>query len=410
MASQPVPNQPVPNLDHLPTEVLERIFFSIADLRSIYHLVTASPTASSVFESSEAGPKILHHVLGQSMSPHVVDLVRLVGLVRISTPGCPPAPSLEAFVERYTRCRDDRGSRFVPAPSLSHTLRDQPPHLVRGVLLTARRICCLTWACLDFYRDSWSSVTPSHVDVAFGWGAGYQKPWRQEVPPGKPYNPQPLGPPCWMEEQRVMRGFWRLQLLIDLKRAASEKRLDWALEEVQLEISPEILFAPWTWQEEEFLTVVDFIDHFHGGSILTVRCHCLTAPPANYASASEWQDPAVPGVIDRRWSREEISKGRPPCWGFYWVNLRHTPFSPIRGCPFWPYRQLGLAIWEGDKLEALELAPRAFTLPRKPSSWGNPVFTWRSLLSQQLIAQLVSDMEEGFQKNGFSFGQRNPDM
>lgn len=402
----------VPNLDHLSTELLERIFFDITDLRSIYHLVTASPTASRVFKSSEAGPKILDHVLALSMSPHVVDLIRLVSLVRIATPGYPPAPTLEAFVEKYTRCRDDRDSKLVPeAPSLADTLRDQPPHLVRGVLLTARRISCLTWACLEYYRASGSSATPSHQGDRPLGGDGFinRKPWRQEFLPGKPYKPQPLGPPCWMEEQRVMRAFWRLQLVIELKRAASEKRLDWALEDGKMEMSPEILFAPWTWQEEEFLTVVDFIDHFHGGSILTQQRHGLPPPPANYASASEWQDPPVPGVIDERWSREQLSKGQPPCWSFYWIKIRAVSTSPIRGCPFWPYRKLGLAIWEEDKLEALGLSP--WTRVTGKRQWGNPVFTWRSLLSQELIDQLVRDMEEDFQKNGFSYaGRGNPDM
>ncbi|KAF6806175.1 hypothetical protein CMUS01_14436 [Colletotrichum musicola] len=408
MASQPVPNL---DLDHLPIEVLEQIFFDIADLRSIYHLVVASPTASRVFESWEVGPKILDHVLALSVSPNVVDLIRLVSLVRIATPGHPPATSLEAFVEKYTRCRDDRDSKLPAAPSLADTLHDQPPRLIRSVLLTVRRISCLTWACLEYYRAKGSSAIPSH-EVGRPLGSdGYinRKPWRQEYFPGKPYKPQPLGMPCWMEEQRVMRGFWRLQLVLELKRATSEERLDWALEDGKMEVSPETLFARWTWQEEEFLTVVDFIDDFQGRSILTKHCHGLPPPPAHYASASNWQYPPAPGIIDNRSSREEKSKIPPPCWSFYWIRLRGMTTSPIRGCPFWPYRKLGLAIWERDKLEALELLP--LTTATRNKGWGDPVFTWRSLLSQELIDQLVRDMEEDFQKNGFVYGGRgNPDM
>ncbi|CCF41918.1 hypothetical protein CH063_02711 [Colletotrichum higginsianum] len=402
------------NLDHLPTEILEQILFSITDLRSIYHLVTASPTASRVFESSEVGPKALDHALAASMSPHVVELVRRVGLVRTVTPENSLASSLRDFAERYTQCQGGKDSSLnLAAPSLARSLRGQPPQLVRGILLTARRICCLAWACLEHYRGQWSSVTPAHLERGFAWGAGGEKPWRQVPPPGKPYKLQPVGPPCWMEEQRVMRGFWRLQLLIDLKLAVSEGRVDWALEDSQREMSPEILFAGWTWQKEEFLTVVDFVDRVQGGPVLTQGSQRLQAPPPGCKSAKKWQDPALPGVVDPRWSREEISKGRPPCWTFYIVRLLRNPFSPIRGVPFWPYRQLGLVIWDEDKLEALELSykPYASRGSKLPTSSSDQVFTWRSLLSQELIAELQRNMEENFQKNGFRFmPSDNPDM
>ncbi|KAF9871948.1 hypothetical protein CkaCkLH20_10580 [Colletotrichum karsti] len=400
------------NLDHLPTEILERIIFSITDLRSIYHLVVASPAASRVFESSEVGPKALDHVLTGSMSPHVVELVRLVGLIRTATPERPPTSSLSDFVEKYTKCQDGSASSIASAaPNLASSLRGQSPQLVRGMLLTARRICCLAWACLEYYRSRWSSVTPAHLEGPFAWGAGREKPWRQN-PPGKTYELQPIGPSCWMEEQRVMRGFWRLQLLFDLNIAASEGRLGWTSENGQGEITSDVLFEGWTWQKEEFLTVVDFVEHVQGGPILSQGSRRLPAPPSDYDSAKEWQDPVSPGVEDPRWSREEESKLQPPCWTFYVVRLLKNPYSPVRGVPFWPYRQLGLAIWEQDKLEALELSytPYASKGGKQSPSSGDQVFTWRSLLSPELIAELQMAMEEDCQKNGFRFNRGNPDM
>ncbi|KXH59342.1 hypothetical protein CSAL01_09147 [Colletotrichum salicis] len=210
------------NLDGLPPEILEQIIFSVTDLRSIYHIVAASPAASRVFESSQVGPKALDNVSSVSMSPDVVQLIRLVSLVRASTSEYLSAPSLQDFVERYTKCqgRSDSSVSSV-APDLATSLRLQSPHLVRGILLTARRICCLTWACLEYYRSQWPSVTPAHLESPFRWGVGYEKPWRQN-PRGTLYEPQPIGPACWMEEQRVMRGFWRVQLLFE---TANEKLL-----------------------------------------------------------------------------------------------------------------------------------------------------------------------------------------
>ncbi|KAF4848015.1 hypothetical protein CGCSCA4_v005293 [Colletotrichum siamense] len=399
-------------MEDLPVEILEQILFSITDLRSLYHLVVASPAASRVFGSAEAGPKALDHVFGESMAPEVITLVSLVSLIRTASLEYPPAPSVQDFVEKYTQCHKDRDPSLISAaPSLAHLLRGQPPHLIRGVLLTARRICCLTWACLEYYRSQWASVTPCHLENGpFAWGAR-DKAWR-ENPQGRPYTPQPLSPPCWMEEQRVMRGFWRLQLLLDLKLATSADRLDWALKNSDEGLSPDVLFAGWTWQKEEFLTVVDFVDHIQGGSILSQRSRSLPAPSQTYASSRSWQDPAYPGVVDPRWPREVLSKDQPPCWMIYIVKLLKHPYSPIRGVPFWPYRQLGLAIWQQDKLEALELSFTSYASRGigRPTSRGDIVFTWRSLLSQDLIAELQASMEADFQQNGFLLNRSNPNM
>ncbi|OHF00120.1 hypothetical protein CORC01_04528 [Colletotrichum orchidophilum] len=400
------------NLDHLPAEILERIIFSITDLRSIYHLVVASPAASRVFASSEVGPKALDYVFSGTMSPHVVELIRLVSLIRTSTQRHPPASSLQDFVRKYTNCQGGSAPSVTSAaPNLASSLRGQHPQLFRGILLTARRICCLAWACLEYYRSRWSSVTPAHLECPFAWGAGREKPWRQN-PSGKPYELQPIGPSCWMEEQRVMRGFWRLQLLFDVKVAASDGRLDCTLEDSQREITPDALFEGWTWQREEFLTVADFVERVQGGPVFSPDLRRLPAPPPGYDSAEKWQDPVLLGVIDPRWSQEELSKHQPPCWTFYVVRLLKNPYSPVRGVPFWPYRQLGLAIWEEEKLEALELSykPYASRGGKRPTSSGDQVFTWRSLLSPELIAKLQMDMEEDCQKNGFSLNRGNPDM
>ncbi len=42
-----------------------------------------------------------------------------------------------------------------------------------------------------------------------------------EQPVKKPFPIHDLGPPTWVEEQRVLRAFWRMQLFHDLERAAA---------------------------------------------------------------------------------------------------------------------------------------------------------------------------------------------
>ncbi|KAI4936808.1 uncharacterized protein J4E92_001533 [Alternaria infectoria] len=50
----------------------------------------------------------------------------------------------------------------------------------------------------------------------------------------KDYIPQETGPPSWVEEQRMMKTFWRLQFLLELQGAGHKGRLDaiWSSQEI----------------------------------------------------------------------------------------------------------------------------------------------------------------------------------
>lgn len=118
-----------------------------------------------------------------------------------------------------------------------------PPHLaeylqryqlLRGLLASQRRIVRLTKSCLEFYLGRFRFLRPSHLveksfeftSHYFGDDNHYISAWQQQ-PEQKPFPVQDTGAPTWVEDLRVLRAFWRLQVFEDLKAAVSESRIHW---------------------------------------------------------------------------------------------------------------------------------------------------------------------------------------
>lgn len=45
----------------------------------------------------------------------------------------------------------------------------------------------------------------------------------------KPVVVQDTGPPSWVEEQRIFRSFWKVQLFNEVKIAVDSSLVDWSL-------------------------------------------------------------------------------------------------------------------------------------------------------------------------------------
>lgn len=77
-----------------------------------------------------------------------------------------------------------------------------------------------------------------------------------------------MGPASHVEEQVVLRAFWKLQLFPDLRWAAREGRLTaWASEDVQRlsDITPEEFFGAMRLRRfEEIMTVAEFLEDVTG--------------------------------------------------------------------------------------------------------------------------------------------------
>lgn len=373
------------SFERLPPEIHERIILSIGDARSIYHLIVASPAASHLFEDSRIGPKVLEHAITDSMEPQVSELVRLVGIIRTTIPETAPASSLQDFLSQCDHRQKDEESSLNPALPLSISLQGQSRQTIRSIILLIRRIYFLTAACLEHYRNRCLSITPAHVEGL----ATYESAKRTWHCTWKQYQPRNIGPFSWVEEQRVMRMFWKLQMLNELKRAVLEGRLYWEMVDSPWEDHADSLFGSPSSRKEEFLTVVDFINHVRRSSADAQDLLFLPNPAWKEKSATKWPDSASPPGTNSRGNRDDLLIMDPESRFFFAMQSNISPRSPIRGIPFWPYRELGMAIWEQDTLVKLGLWRQHDGPEDRPSSVDLDIaFTWRSLLSQEVLAEV----------------------
>jgi len=53
-------------------------------------------------------------------------------------------------------------------------------------------------------------------------------PWQDKLPNEIFHFPvRDIGPPSWVERQRVQRAFWRIQVFFDIRHALDGKRVVW---------------------------------------------------------------------------------------------------------------------------------------------------------------------------------------
>ena len=138
------------------------------------------------------------------------------------------------------------------------------PSIVRSILVTNRKIQRLTFGCLDFYLGRFLELKPSQPAGFYCDGMpwinvegqdDFLGPWKEKVKNAKFYYPvQSIGPPSWLEQQRVYRLFWRRQLSDDLKAVIHDSdRTTWPVfQEIEEEEEEEEMTEEEKREWEEF--------------------------------------------------------------------------------------------------------------------------------------------------------------
>lgn len=208
--TEPTTSESHNGLECLAPELVLMIATQLPDLISLDSLLRASPNSFRIFNHGNA-VKITELVLSAGFThPHIRVIICVMALIRSST--LPISLStLDSFRKQVTlEAMENRTS------SPTHIFQNTTPAVLRSILATTRRITCLTLDCLEHYLARFRSLRPQHlVDREFHWH-GIQ-PWEVK-PPRQSYQTQEVGLPSWVEEQRVFRAFWRIQMICDLKK------------------------------------------------------------------------------------------------------------------------------------------------------------------------------------------------
>lgn len=428
-----------PSLEALPTELILRIMYDVTDLDALYNLIRASPVASRIFD--HYAHEIMEAVLPMcSLKIEIQQLARAVILARSSALPFSNLHDFKLLFEEQPLYTHD-GCRPLPLTLPSDSLKAASLESIRSGLATACRISTLTYTCLEFYLERLhdkSTCNPYHCgDRQYPLRVFVRNTthsWTRSV--GKPVRANYNQPPCWVEEMRVARSLWMIQLAGEVQRLAvrDPNGLGWPLEDIEeaARMEPEGFVINrnhyFDGMEEEAKTVCEYLQQLGGEDDESSQ-----RPPTAY-----YRLPRPPAIKARKWttempqpamrktdsgyvydlgnrlisadppiqSLELLAKDRPrERLGFHrspfrgqdpidadttsvgiacYIDLAfRSAQSPLPDVPFDVFRRLGFALWDDARMRSMRFVAKRDAGQMTAAQF----FVWRSLLPEEEIAE-----------------------
>ncbi|KAF5520196.1 hypothetical protein CGCA056_v008179 [Colletotrichum aenigma] len=363
-------------LENLPTEVLLQILAHIDDVHCLWNVITSSPASYRVF--NQYSTEIFWQSISESIiTPQTQDIIRFVIQLRA---GAHKETGLDEIMRKIKDREagivlgksEETGYQFAnrdasKAPSLS---------VLRTVLSTASQVHCLTRSCIDH-----------HLQQLIDAKARGRLEWAPEDERARK--------PSWVEEQRVLRAFWRLQLIYELKLAVTTSRVrdtpgvsdhvnDFDMQSFYDSSNSNLKVA-----YHEVMTAIEYVRHLkarrrNSSDSETHRLPQLTWPAKDIEPSAR----RVPTSSAMRRSSLVL-----PADGLWIVDsMSRGAHSPIKYAGFEPYRALGFAIWDRHRLAELGLAsPPGHG---RVTGLGSYFSYWLRLLNARDLAQAEEVMRE----------------
>ncbi|EMD87138.1 hypothetical protein COCC4DRAFT_61887 [Bipolaris maydis ATCC 48331] len=369
----------------LPVELRIKILKLSPDLFSLRSLAHASPALGRVLDRYPL--EILEVVLDVTVSVETRRLMSAVLKARFSR-----FPASLSEAQKVAK---------IDSPAITDEMRsvrlDRAAAAVRSMLTTAENVHAWSHACLEHLIRKSMELRPATFVHPFHSSLSWER-WGK-VESHDDYIPQYTGPPSWVEEQRVVKAFWRLQFLLELQGASNKSRLMtyWPAQEVDVlsKSSPDDFYEMFPYQQDQTLTACDFFGGVTSGTITSVEAvHDNT----HGLPTIRWTENTVP-----RWpcaeplsfeiNKDFFRQGQncvdltPPSYHFqYLMSIPHPEGeSCLLGLPFQPYRKYGFAIW--DEKRMVDLGMRD---PKRKSLLANRIFysfRWWSILTEEELQQ-----------------------
>lgn len=295
--------------------------------------------------------------------------------------------------------------------SLGLMLQNMSAHVLYDFVKLAHTIHGVGHACLDFYIEKSLSAKPQRFDV--GDLQDYKRLmtllYSERQSPGQPFQPKDFGPPTYLEEQIVIRATWQLQLFLDMKTALrTGAPAHWSEEDRnqlrKVADIPEMASLSrdlgckmnCSCKVEQILSVVDYVQEItedQHSPLEDVLKRFLRCPPlavrnkAYHLPCSPKPYPFFDKISERETIRDVdsmIERRTKGCL-FYQMMTRNNRV-PIKHVSFKPWRRLGFALWQTERMVELGL------LGSKESAYGlvsskEPWFIWRSILTPEEDAE-----------------------
>lgn len=351
--------------NHLPWFVLQDILSYLPDLPTLHRLYDASPAVASFLNEDRHGvfPKVVEAVIShpshdQGLYPSTQFLLRTIVLIwwRAYSRDAPDNPLPVSYNEIFNSFRR-RGFRLPECYYGDASLPASTPAIVLNRLLSfSTRLRQMTHACFHGLVARCMALEPEHLEHP---ETRYTSETKVK-PPGRPYTPIDIGPPSWIEEQRLMTGFLRIMLFFELRKEI--------LSHGNLDTGNEVVCQLQSRQVEEFW---DGLLNCRERSLVRTVMTWLVPEVGDAREINSWMDsPSLPSSLiyccpeltpltEQQRSMTEVAMvGNVPAIGCY-RHCRMLPESPLRDIDFAVFRPYGFAIWGTKRMRALGLLPRS---------------------------------------------------
>lgn len=275
---------------------------------------------------------------------------------------------------------------------------DQAAAAVRYLLATAENVHAWSHACLDHMIRKTMEMRPSTL-INEGTGRTSREIFETAERHSNDYVPQYTGPPSWVEEQRMIKAFWRLQFFLELQDAGNKGLLvaHWPRQDVDVlcKSSPDRFYDMFAFEQHQTMTASDFLNAVTSGTIdlakamygnvyglpticwvegTVPRCSC-TEPPSFEHNMDTFRQ--GPEHLDRTPMSYQFQHNMSIQW------LDGLP--PLYDFPFHPWRKYGFAIWDDKRMADLGMRDRTHKpITRHYRSYS---FRWFSILSEEELPQ-----------------------
>lgn len=323
----------------LPMPLPLMIFEAIEDLSTLSYLLEASPSAAIIFGQRYC--EITEALLDRLP----LELQRLLRtIVALQSNRLAVRDQINSFAD-LTECRVPSIVRNIKATQLltraTHSLA-----AVRSLISSAGRVQGLCQCFFDTFLARVNSIRPYRIaNELYNYGD-----YPAELPERRPYRPLPCGPPSWIEEQRVLRALWRLQLYVCLVGIVKDGGGTEGI--ARKPFTPQTVWADENrWQIGELECVYEFIVEKDTSTARLSQLPCvasgLVTVPQRSPEDTEthiWWEQTPMGF--RNWPSPGAS---------HFLVIGNERNSPLRGISFKPFRRLGRGIWDRMKMVGLGL-------------------------------------------------------
>jgi len=326
----------------LPLPLPLMIFEAIEDLSTLSYLLEASPSAAIIFRQHYC--EVTEAVLDR-LPLHMQRLLRTI--VAIQSNRLVIRDRVNSF-EEPSQWRVPNIVSTIKATRLL-TKATHSFAAVRSLISSAGQVQRLSKCFFDTVLARVNSVRPYRIaDERYRY-----RDYPKEPPERLPYQPLHCGPTSWVEEQRVLRALWRLQLYFCLVRIVEDGGgTDGIARNACLIEGPHNI---WKGRAAFHMDQLDCVYEF------LVEKETSTAPLSKLPSVTSRfvttpQRPPKHTVVHCRWEQTHIYfRDWPGPGASYFSGLGIYHYSPLHGADFKPLSRLGMGIWDRKRMVRLGL-------------------------------------------------------